>query len=275
MKKLIFYLLVFSWLNTTGTEGIQLAGARSAAMGNASQTSQDVWSLFHNPAGLAFLKNAEAGITYEKRFSLKELSTNGLAIAIPAGKTGVIGLNATYFGYKNYNEQKAGLCYAKKFSNKVAAAVKINYQSFNIGEEYGSRNILTSELGIQAMIVRNLWIGSHIYNPFQAKLANDPNENLPSIFSLGAGYLFSEKFNLQAAAEKNSESKGLFRAGIEYHPVKQFWLRAGMSSQPFTSSFGFGLELENFLLDFAAGFHPQLGFTPNLSLGYHFIKNKN
>ena len=243
-------------------------------MGNASLASKDVWSLFHNPAGLAFLKNAEAGISYEKRFSLKELATNGLAVGVPIGKTGTIGLNATYFGFKNYNENQIGLAYAKRFSNKISGAVKINYQSFNIGDEYGSRSVLTAELGMQAMVIRNLWLGAHIYNPTQASLADIPEENLPSVFSLGAGYIFSDKFNVELSAEKNSDEPTMIHTGIEYHPIKQFWLRAGMTSKPFNSSFGFGLELSNLLLDFAAGFHQQLGFTPTLSLTYHFNKKQ-
>lgn len=274
MKKLFFYFLIFSSPFVKATEGLFFAGGRAASMSNASITSQDLWALYNNPAGLAFIKTAEAGISYEKRFALKELSTNGLALAFHTGKTDVIGVNATYFGFKNYYEQQAGICYAKQFGRKVSAAVKINYQSFNFGSEYGSRNLITYELGMQAMIARNLWLGSHLYNPLQPKITDEPKEYLPSVFSFGAGYLFSEKFNMQLAAEKNSSYDSRFRAGFEYHPVNQFWLRSGIASRPFVSSFGFGLALENFQFDFAVGFHPQLGATPNLSLAYRFNRNK-
>ncbi len=274
MKKIFVYIFIGLGFSVHAADGLFKAGGRSAAMGNASLTSRDVWALFHNPAGIAFLKNAEAGISYEKRFSMKELSTNALAVGVPIGKSGTIGFNATYFGFKNYNENQLGLTYAMRFSNKISGAVKINYQSFNIGDEYGSHQMLTAELGFQAMVIHNLWLGAHLYNPTQGKLADDPNEQLPSVLSLGAGYLFSEKFNMEISAEKNSDEPTMIHTGIEYHPIKQFWLRAGMASQPFKSSFGFGLELDNFLFDFAAGFHPDLGFTPTLSLTYHFNKKQ-
>ena len=272
MKYLIFCVSIFTCLQTSATDGIYKAGSRAASMGNAATVSQDVWSVFHNPAGLAFLKFAEAGLSYEKKFSLKELSTNSLAIAIPIGKTGAIGVNAVYFGFKSYNEQQVGLCYAKRFSNKFSASIKLNYQSVNIGEEYGSKNALTAEAGLQFMPIRNLWIGTHIYNPMQTKLTNNPKENLPSLFNIGAGYIYSEKFNIQIATEKNSKEKPTFSSGIEYHPVKQFWLRTGITTHPNTYNFGFGFLIEDFQFDFSTGVHPQLGLTPNLSLVYHFTK---
>lgn len=272
MKYLLFYFLILCGFQSYAADGMYKAGSRAASMGNAATISQDVWSVFHNPAGLAFLKTAEAGISYEKRFSLKELSTNSLAVAIPLGKTGVIGFNAVYFGFKNYYEEQAGICYAKRFSNKFSGSVKLNFQSVKIGEDYGSKNAVTAEAGLQVMPVRNLWIGTHIYNPTQTKLTNSPKENLPSVFNLGAGYFFSEKFSMQASAEKNSNKKTSFSGGIEYHPMKQLWFRTGITTQPYTYNFGFGFLVKDFQFDFATGVHPQLGLTPNLSLVYHFTK---
>jgi hypothetical protein len=272
MRKLILilFLPVYSYCGS----GYILSGAAPAAMGNAAVTRQDVWALFHNPSGIAFIKSTEAGLSYEQRFSLKELSTKGVALAMPVGGTGAVGINAGYFGYKNFNEQTAGLTYARRFGDRIGAGVKLIYHSVTIGEEYGTRSLFTADVGIQARVARNLWLGTHIYNPVQADLVKETGEPLPSVFSLGAGYIFSEKLKIEVLSEKWTSEKALFRAGIEYHPVKYFWLRAGIASQPLASSFGFGVDLSTFQLDVAASFHPQLGFTPNISLSYRFPEKK-
>ena len=114
------------------------AGARSSAMGNASATQQDVWASFHNQAGLAFLKETVIGVSHEQRFMLNELSLNGAAFALPTKKNGTFALSVSYFGYKLYNEQKAGLAYAKSFGDKFSAGVQIDYLGTSIAEGYGS-----------------------------------------------------------------------------------------------------------------------------------------
>ncbi|MEP7264331.1 MAG: hypothetical protein ABI772_07535 [Bacteroidota bacterium] len=274
MKKILLLLLLIIPFSAYCGNGIITAGAAPAGLANAAVTRQDVWALFHNPSGIAFIKSPQAGLSFEQRYSLKELSTNGLAVAIPAGKYGVIGVNAAYFGFKDFNEQTGGLTYARKFSERISGGVKLNYHSFHIGEEYGSKSVVTADLGMQVNLVRNLWLGTHLTNPTQSELVKETGEDLPSVFSLGAGYLFSEKFRGEVMVEKTSGDKALMRTGIEYHPVKQFWLRAGVATQPFSSSFGFGLDLSDFQLDIAAAFHPQLGFTPHISLGYRFPEKK-
>jgi hypothetical protein len=270
MKYLLISCLLISSINVIADNGFFKGGAAAAAMGNTALTQHDVWSMFHNPAGLAFITNTEAGVSYEKRFNLKELSTNTLAFAVPFKNTGTIGVDIGYFGFSNFNEQTAGFAYAKNFGKKFSAGVKLNYLSYSIAEDYGKKSFITGEVGIQAEIVSDLWLGAHIYNPVQQKITDNPSEKLPSVFSFGASYIFSEKLTIEIASEKATDEKARFRGGIAYHPMKQLYLRAGTSSQPFASSFGFGLLLNNLKIDFAALFHPDLGFTPNISLGYTF-----
>ncbi len=273
MKKLIVLLFLAPLYGICGN-GYVTSGAAASGMANASLTRQDVWALFHNPSGIAYTKAIHAGMNYEQRFSLKELSTNSFAVAIPVGKTGAIGVNASYFGNKNYNEQTGGLTYARVFSDRISGGIKLNYSSFHLAEEYGTRSIVTGDIGMQAKLARNLWLGLRIFNPSQTELVKSPTEQIPSVLSLGTGYIFSEKLRAELMVEKSSDEKALMRSGIEYHPVKEFWFRAGIASQPLASSFGFGLELQNIQLDFSAGFHPQLGFTPNISLSYTFPEKK-
>lgn len=273
LRKLLLYILfLFIASPLVAADGLFKAGGREAALSNSGLTAQNVWAMFHNPAGLAYINNIDAGIYHEQQFLLKELSTNAFTLGMKVSKEAAVGINATYFGYKLYNEQQAGIAYARKFGEKISAAVKLNYQNIKIGEEYGSKSYVTAEAGLQAQLAKNFWIGAHLYNPTETKLTDEPKENVGSVLGFGAGYIFSEKFNVQTSLEKNSNESALFNAGIEYHPMKQLWLRAGVGSKPLTGTFGFGLAWDMLQFDFATAFHPDLGFTPHLSLTMHFDK---
>jgi hypothetical protein len=150
----------------------------------------------------------------------------------------------------------------------VAAGVQLDYLTTRIANDYGTAGAPAAELGVIAEPVSHLRIGVHIFNPTRAKLATYNDERIPTLMRFGALYTFSDKVFLSAEMEKDVDFKPVFRGGIEYHPVKEFYLRAGAASNPGLTSFGFGLELKQFRLDLASTFHSVLGFTPQIGLQY-------
>lgn len=246
-------------------------GARSAAMGNASVSLSDVWSAQHNQAGLGFLHSPSAGVYYENRFFLKELGIKGGVFAMPV-KGGTFGLCITSFGYSLYSENKYSLSFAKAFGDKFSMGIAMDYLTTKIAEGYGKKGVFAAEIGIQAKPMKGLNIGAHVYNPTRTKLADYNNERIPTIIRLGGDYTFSEKVTLAVESEKDIAQKAIFKAGIEYRAVKEFYLRAGISTNPTLSSFGFGINLKNFQLDFSANYHQTLGFSPQLGMTYTFNK---
>lgn len=245
-------------------------GARSAGIANASVTFSDVWSSFHNQAGLAQLKNMTAGAYFENKFLVSDLSLKSIALAIPASKIGTFAFNATMYGGNLYNEKKAGIGYAKKLGDKFSAGVQLDYLSTYIAENYGTRSSFAVEIGILAEPLKNLKLGAHVFNPNRAKVATYADERVPSIIRFGASYKFSEKILISAEEEKDIDQKSVFKAGLEYHVVDALFLRGGISSNPSLSTFGFGLKIGQVVIDLASSWHQQLGFSPQFSMGYVF-----
>jgi hypothetical protein len=248
-------------------------GARSSALGNASVSLSDVWSAHHNQAGLAFVHDPAAGVSYENRFLLKEISVRGGVVALPI-KAGTFGLCITNFGYSLYSENKYSLSFAKAFGKKLSAGIAMDYLSTKIAEGYGSRGSLAAEAGIIAKPLKGLTMGVHVFNPTRSKISAYDDERLPTIIRLGGDYLFSDKVRLAAEVQKDIKYKAEFKAGIEYLPVKELYLRIGLSTNPVLSTFGFGLNLKNLKIDFAASYHQTLGLSPQLGLSYSFKKTK-
>jgi hypothetical protein len=261
----------FALSSAAGNENFPI-GARSSAMGNASVSLSDVWSAHHNQAGLGFVRNVSAGVYYENRFLLKELSVRGLALALPI-KAGTFGLCVTNFGYSKYSESKYSLSFAKAFGDKLSAGISIDYLNTNIAEGYGSKGVAAAEFGILAKPMKHLNIAAHVFNPTRAKAAEYNDERLPTVFRIGTDYSFSEKVIIAIETQKDISKKAEFKAGIEYKAVKEFYLRIGVSTNPVLSSFGFGLNLKNLQLDLSASYHQTLGISPQLGLSYTFAKN--
>ncbi len=249
-----------------------MAGARGAAMGDAAVAFQDINSAFSNQAGLGFMENMSFSIGSDRRFFTNEIGSYSLAFAYPVQKTGTFGLAVNYYGFSGYNEQRIGLAYARKLSDKLSIGAQFDYLGFSI-PEYGSKSIFTFEFGLQAQLIENLAIGVHIFNPTRQEVV--PDENIPTVFRLGTAYTPNKKLVISGELEKDIEHPIQFKAGIEYFIVDILALRAGLSTNPTQNSFGIGLKLNNgFKLDLASSYHYTLGFTPALSLAYDIQKKQ-
>jgi hypothetical protein len=275
IKQFILFVFSVCFVLFANAENENFAtGARSAGMGNASVSLSDAWSAQQNQAGLGFLHNVSAGVYYENRFLVKELSLKAAVVALPV-KGGTFGLAISNFGYSMYSENKYCFSFAKALSDKFSVGVAMDYLTTRIAESYGNKGALAAEVGLQAKPIKGLTIGAHIYNPTRTKFSSYDNERIPTIIRLGADYHFSDNVIVAAETEKDISQKAIFKAGIEYRAVKEFYLRAGIATNPGLSSFGFGLNLKNFKVDISASYHQVLGFSPQFGLTYVFNKKQN
>lgn len=262
------FLFAMSGLALAGNDNLPV-GARQAALAGGGMCLPDLWSVSSNQAALSGLQRPEAGVFVSQPFMVKELNRTAFAFAIPQ-KWGVMALSFNRQGYKLYRDSKVGLAYAKSFGPKFSAALQLNYLSVFIGENYGTRGSIAAEASLMAELTPKLKLAFHLYNPTKAKLANYNNERVPTIAKLGLGYSVSNKLDALIEVEKDLIHKPMVRVGIEYHPVKILYIRAGVSTNPALNAAGFGLLWKKVRLDMAVNFHPQLGYTPNLGLLYTF-----
>jgi len=266
--RLVSFFLLAWWHGHACAQGS--AGGRAAAMGGASVALHDLWSAFHNQAGLAWMEHTTAGIYNHTPFLLDELSTRGAAVAVVTKTGGVFAAGMHYFGYALYNERKAGLAYARKFGDKVSAGVQMDYLGTTISEGYGTGAAYTFELGLLAEVMPKVFLAAHAFNPIRAKRSALSDEKIPAILKAGLAYVPSDKVVLTVESEKDLDRRAVFKSGLEYHPVKALFLRTGISTNPVRTAFGAGLEIESFRLDVAAAWQDPLGYSHHVSLAYRF-----
>jgi hypothetical protein len=242
--------------------------ANYIGLGAYSLNHVDVFSFTANPASLAQLKNASAGVYGERRFLLSELNDYTAAVGLPT-RTGNFGFAANYYGFSDYNDTRLGLAYGRKLGSKVDIGAQFNYHGIRIAG-YGNATAISFELGTVLHLTDKLHAGIHVANPVGGKFGKEEQEKLPSVYTVGLGYDASEKFLVSAEIEKEEDQPVNVNAGIQYKLLPELLARAGVSTATSTGWIGLGLTIKSLRVDLTASYHPQLGITPGLLLLFNF-----
>jgi len=275
MSKINIVLLIIflSFTNSIISQSVNnRISARETGLAGASVSFSDIWSQYSNQAGLAYLDYIAVGISYQNAYFVKELATNSVAFAVPT-KTGTFGLNYYYFGYPKYNENKIALAYAKTLGKKISVGIQLDYFITHIEGEFGTSGVPAGEIGILTNPIKNLYIGAHVFNVWNASISSADETYLPIIFKLGASYILYQKALLSVEFEKDIDYPVVVKTGVEFEMLKKVFLRAGISTKPTTFSFGLGYEFNSFKLDIAFSKHEVLDYSPSISFRY-FINKK-
>jgi len=242
------------------------AGARARSLSNAFVSVSDTWNTFHNQAGLAGLESFSAGVFYESRFMVDELSLTAGSLVIPV-KAGTFGFSFSQFGKGTYKTHKVGLAFAKSLTKKLSAAVQLDYLSERYPENESAAGFATFEAGVIYAATRELFLGAHIFNPVQNGFETPEGmQKMPASLRFGGHYQFPKMVLLIFEAEKNTENPFLFKSGLEFSPVKNLALRFGVSGKPVSYTAGIGYQTGKITTDIGFSYHGNLGLTPSVSI---------
>ena len=242
-------------------------GGRAAALSGAAVTLEDSWSAFHNQAGLANIKGFTAGAFFQNRFLIKELGDRGVFAATKV-RNSTFAFSYQSFGYSAFNQSRVGLAYAMPLSENFSVGLQMNYHSLRIAEGYGVSRSFSAEGGFLYKLNKNLHLAGHIENINRARLSEFNDERMPSVLTLGAHYIFSEKVKLICQARQVTDQKINIVGGIEYDIAESIVVRAAGGANPTATSFGFGWKNKFLRADVAATYNSILGFSPQISLTY-------
>ncbi|MCX6235752.1 MAG: hypothetical protein NT175_13705 [Bacteroidetes bacterium] len=260
-------MMLISIAELTASDGYSGAGARSAALGNTTVCINDVWSIWNNPAMMVEIDYMTAGLFFENRFMMKELGYRCGALLVPAGQ-GAIGTCISNFGYSAFSEWNIGVSYARKFGPSFSTGVKLVYCSVIQGEDYGNRQAVTFGLGLKTVIDKKTTVAVHIYNPLSIKIFPGAAPEIATLFSLGLAYRPLNRMVMVLQADMDMSTRAAIKGGIEFRPVENFFLRAGICSSPRAATLGVGIQWKKLSIDLTTIIHQQLGIYPQASLQY-------
>ncbi len=265
----ILLLVLFGNLTLNASENY-IAGARPLALSNAFVSISDPWSTFHNQATLANLENFSAGIFYESKFMVEELSLAAGTINLPVVR-GTLGLSFYQLGKGSFKESKIGMAYARQLSERLSAALQIDYFFNRFPENDKAFHFPTFELGLAYQTTDELTLGIHLFNPVKNGFKTYyGNEEMPLILRVGGHYEFSDRVLLCAEVQKNSDAAAVVKTGLEFFPLENLALRIGVSGRPVQYTAGIGYRFGKIVTDIAFSYHGNLGFTPAVSLHFTY-----
>ena len=269
MIKRVLYtsLLLILILHLNVKAQYRMLGTRQAALGQCGLGLADVWATSHNQAALALMKDYSAGVYYEDRFNLKDLSLKAAAFCIPT-VFGNIGFSLSSFGAEDYSEKKFGLAFAKKLGARLAMAVQMDYFLVDQALSYGNAMAFTTEIGILSQPVDDLTIGVHLFNPTKVSMSELGDQYLPQVGRIGAKYDVGHQVRLMAEVLKNITNIAVYSFGMEYDLLKNVCLRYGYRSGYSANSFGIGLRYAQVMVDVAASQYANLGWGTHFGLQF-------
>lgn len=276
MNKTLLLLLIATIHSAyTFGQGWLPQGARSSGLGGASVTLVDAFSYHHNPGALGFIEQSTVGFSYESRYLLKELQSQGFSIAQPL-KKGVLSVGGQFYGYEQFRTNRVGAGYSLKLADNIAAGVQLNYLGLRLDPAYGVRHTLTGEFGILAKLNDDISIGFSTINLGRSKLSDFQDDRFSTLIRLGASYQLIEDLLLTAEVSQEVAFGARLRGGIEYNPaaVDLLYVRCGVQSNPMELAFGFGLNFERVMLDLATQYNQLLGWTPSAGLIVNLTNKK-
>lgn len=242
------------------------------SLGAYSQKQNDVFSFINNQAALAQQKNMAVGIYGEQRFLLNDNSAYAVAAAFPTS-LGNFGVKMNYSGFTNFNESAVGLAYGRSLGKMVDIGVQFNYYGYHI-PSYESASAVNFEIGAMLHLTDKINAGIHAYSPVGGKLGKSGDEKLASVYKFGVGYDASENFFISTEVIKEEDKPVNVTGGVQYQFENKFFARLGFASETGSVFGGVGFSWKNLRLDIATGYHPQLGFSPGLSLIANFKGKK-
>jgi hypothetical protein len=270
MLRILALLLFLNSYVAFGQPNLPMGG-RANSMSNAMVAVIDPWAFHHNPGALAFQKTVAGGVSYENRFLLKELQSQGVVFVHPL-KMGVISFGAQLYGFELYRTIRAGVGYSMLLSENFSVGVQLNYLGLQLREQYGSVHTATAELGLLYTISEKWRMGCSVFNLGRTSLSDYQNERLGTTMRLGTSYNLSSKVLLSLEAEKNINYPLRGKIGMEYQPINQFFIRGGLGTAPFEGSFGFGYKFKPLQLDLGSSYHQILGWSPHFSITFNLSK---
>jgi hypothetical protein len=249
-------------------------GAKQISLSNTDVAlSNDVFSLFNNPAGLSQLNWREIGIYYSPApFGLSELANAYVAFNEPFS-FGSVALGGMTYGFELYRESKIIIGYSYNYQNKFFAGAALNFHTISI-QNYGNDNAFYFNLGGLVYLSDDFRFGFSFYNINRASFGNN-DDQIPVVLNSGFSYDILKSFSINVALEKDISYKTSLMFGVDYDIIEYLSLRSGFSNEPSRFSAGIGINYSFVSLDYAMFTHNDLGLTHQVGLIVSFDKVLN
>lgn len=303
MKKIKMLLIVMFFIvnivlssdgvGTTAVNFLKFDGsARVASMGGiVCGVSNDVSSIYGNPAGIGLVENKEVSFMYGMLY--EGMSYNNIGYVHPISGIGNFGIGVSYVSYGEFEgldeygnptnnfsptDLAVIVSYAREFSG-INFGGNIKYISSKL---VNTATAIGIDLGLMKNLMENkLSLGLVIQNLGTKIKYNTEEESLPMNIKVGAGYRIIENLLCGLDISLPNDNDLIISLGGEYGYKINDDIKA-IGRLGYTTltkdiegtikgiSLGLGTEYKNFCFDYAFVPYGELGQTHRISLSVKF-----
>ena len=292
----VLFLTSFLYADRTTTAAfLKLTpGARPSAIGGSYVSiNDDAFSVYYNPASLAFIHQSEIALMHSEY--LDDMNYEYAGVVYPLSYGSVIGLNFIYMdegrlkkttysdpyglslGYYDANDYAIGISYAQKILDYLGMGGTVKFIKSKIEDEKATA--FAVDFGINWLLPYNVSVGASISNLGTKMKFMKEKEDLPQTYRIGISkkllLLNDMEFLFSVDAVKVKDDDVFLKGGIEFKPVKFLALRAGYDDAVDVEdgwTFGFGISLDNLNFDYAYSDFGELGKIHKVSTNFKFGK---
>ena len=239
------------------------------AVGNASVSLESSLAGFSNPAGAATAGLA-AGLLYDNRFLLKDLSTRSAFLVMPVQDNRIL-FSFSQFGSDGYRENKFSVGLARQLSPVISAGIQFHYFNLFLAENDRRPGNLLTDIGLQLRL-SGFGLGVQYFNPYALSIREETlTIEYPSFVRVGAHKTFEGTFWVTAELYGGQSGVVEPRMGMQYLLKNQLALRCGVETCPGIFSLGLGYLSKRVCSDLTFSYHPCLGLSPSFTIYFQHL----
>ncbi len=276
-------LLISLFIQTTNMFALfSVNGFDARLNGMAGAPISENYSYFNNNINAGIVKNPALitvaiipviRMNYSQLFSLPGLDFTSLDLLYPF-KQGGVGLHISTLGDTLYRESKVAFGIGYEILPQFHIGLLLNLQNLYITGLENSSTIGIN-IGVNGSLSKKFSFGATIINCNKPTLSNHLNNSIPTIIGVGINYMITEKWGSYLSLEKHSTSMLRLNFGTEQNIFSFLYLRGGFHTMPNLLSFGVGLKLDSWKIDWSLQYPiNKLGLTQTWSLSHNFGSTK-
>lgn len=270
MKKVTLFFCIgwFTYLPVNATDNLRIADLRTLSIGNSGVTETPLY----NPSLLATLTQNKLYLDYYNRYSVSELATVSGGFYF-SNEMIPMGLDISSFGYDEYRESLFRISLGRQITQKWTIGIAIQYMMLQseLFEENSGR--VSTDIGISFRPVENVLTGLSILHvpSFKTGDKNIDNKHItPYFIQFGFNWSITTTMLITGSIDHCEENPVAGSFGMEYMPLDDFSIRAGVRTSPLKPSLGVGYHIAGFDVDVGMVYHSVLGVSMGIGISFSF-----
>lgn len=219
-----------------------------------------------NPGALARQQVMAFHFMGEQRFMLPGLYRFQAGAAVPS-PIGGWAFMTEFESFDRYSQLSGGLAYARTLFSSLQLGASFNYTTVSYAG-IGSISAAGMGVGLLFRFSDQVRAGFHFHNAAGLRIAAGSDRAFNTVYAAGLGWGISPLLSLSVEFVKQEHGPVQFNAGLVYRPVQRVQVRLGVTDGINNFFAGAGMSLKTIHIELVNSFHPYLGSSPALRIGW-------